>query len=168
MWWREGGADGAAEDLKIALQDSELVKWQFRGVAQTGLMVPRNLPGHERRLKQLRWSGEILFRVLSQHEPDHPLLEQARREATHTFLDLPRAEAFLHKAQDMEWRLVEVPIVTPFSFGIYASKIKEGMMMEDPAEAMERLWKRFEGKVKVRSRELEPRAFLSCVTPPPL
>ena len=141
-------ADRAAEDLRAALQDSELVKWQFRGVAQTGLMVPRNLPGHERRLKQLRWSGEILFRVLSQHEPDHPLLEQARREATHTFLDLPRAEAFLQKAQAMEWRLVEVPAVTPFSFGIYASKIKEGMMMEDPAEALERLWKRFEGKIK--------------------
>ena len=141
-------ADGAAEDLRAALQDSELVKWQFRGVAQTGLMVPRNLPGHERRLKQLRWSGEILFRVLSQHEPDHPLLEQARREATHTFLDLPRAESFLQRAQAMEWRLVEVPVVTPFSFGIYASKIKEGMMMEDPAEALERLWKRFEGKAK--------------------
>ena len=29
------------------LRGSELVKWQFRGVAQTGLMVPRNLPGPE-------------------------------------------------------------------------------------------------------------------------
>ena len=143
--WRElFHADGAAEDLRTALQDSELVKWQFRGVAQTGLMVPRNLPGHERRLKQLRWSGEILFRVLSQHEPDHPLIEQAYREATHTFLDLPRAEAFLQRVQQMQWRFMEVPVVTPFSFGIYASRIKEGMMMEDPEEAIERLWRRFE------------------------
>ncbi len=107
-------------------------------------MVPRNLPGHERRLRQLRWSGEILFRVLSQHEPDHPLLEQAYREATHTFLDLPRAEDFLHRVQSMEWRFIEVPVVTPFSFGIYASRIKEGMMLEDPEEAIERLWRRFE------------------------
>ncbi len=136
--------DSVAETLRSALQDSALVKWQFRGVAQTGLMVPRNLPGHERKLKQLRWSGEILFRVLSQHEPDHPLLEQAYREATHTFLDLPRAEAFLKQVHEMEWRFVEVPVVTPFSFGIYASRIKEGMMMEDPEEAIERLWKRFE------------------------
>ena len=29
----------------LALRGSELVKWQFRGVAQTGLMVPRNYPG---------------------------------------------------------------------------------------------------------------------------
>ncbi|MFZ4763819.1 MAG: DEAD/DEAH box helicase [Roseimicrobium sp.] len=143
--WRElFHAEDAAKHLRTALQDSELVKWQFRGVAQTGLMVPRNLPGHERQLKQLRWSGEILFRVLAQHEPDHPLLEQAYREATHTFLDLPRAEAFLQRAQTMQWQFVEVPAVTPFSFGIYASRIKEGMMLEDPEEAIERLWRRFE------------------------
>jgi ATP-dependent Lhr-like helicase len=143
--WRElFHANSAGEDLRVALHGSALAKWQFRGVAQTGLMVPRNLPGHERRLKQLRWSGEILFQVLSQHEPDHPLLEQAYREATHTFLDLPRAEAFLQRVQSMQWQFVEVPVVTPFSFGIYASRIKEGMMLEDPEEAIERLWRKFE------------------------
>jgi ATP-dependent Lhr-like helicase len=143
--WRElFHANSAGEDLRVALQGSALAKWQFRGVAQTGLMVPRNLPGQERFLKQLRWSGEILFRVLSEHEPDHPLLEQAYREATHTFLDLPRAEEFLKRAQAMQWRFIEVPVVTPFSFGMYASRIREGMMMEDPEEAIERLWRRFE------------------------
>ena len=61
--------EGAEEDLSAALRGSELVKWQFRGVAQTGLMVPRHLPGRERRPKQLTWSSEVLFRVLEQHEP---------------------------------------------------------------------------------------------------
>lgn len=143
--WRElFHTKGAAEDLRIALKDSALARWQFRGVAQTGLMVPRNLPGAERKLKQLRWSSEILFKVLSAHEPDHPLIEQAYREAEHVFLDLPRAEAFLERVSTMEWDLIEVPVVTPFSFGIYASKIREGMMLEDPEEAIERLWREFE------------------------
>src|ERR687888_1302821 len=62
--------EGAEEDLRLALRGSELVKWQFRGVAQTGLMVPRYLPGRERRRKQLNFSAEVLFRVLDQHEPD--------------------------------------------------------------------------------------------------
>ena len=43
--------EGAEEDLRAALRGSELVKWQFRGVAQTGLMVPRNLPGRQRKTK---------------------------------------------------------------------------------------------------------------------
>ena len=143
--WKElFHAREAAADLRAALKESTLVKGQFRGVAQTGLMVPRNLPGAERRLKQLRWSSEILFKVLSQHEPDHPLMLQAYREAEHTYLDLSRAEAFLQRVHQMEWDLIEVPVVTPFSFGIYASKIKEGMMLEDPEEAIERLWREFE------------------------
>ncbi len=147
--WRElFKPQGAENSMRAALAESDLVKWQFRGVAQTGLMVPRNRPGHERKIKQLRWNAEILFRVLLEHEPDHPLLAQSYREATHTFLDLPGAEAFLHNAETLDWHLVEVPVVSPFSFGIYASKIKEGMMLEDPEEAIERLWREFERKVK--------------------
>lgn len=145
--WKELFQPGDAErDMHAALEHSELVKWNFRGVAQTGLMVPRNRPGKERRLKELRWNAEILFRVLAEHEPDHPILVQSYREATHAFLDLPRAVEFLQRAGALEWHLVPVPVVTPFSFGIFASKIKEGMMLEDPEEAIERLWREFERK----------------------
>lgn len=143
-WQELFGVENAEADMRSALEDSQLVQWNFRGVAQTGLMVPRNLPGEERRVKQLRWSAEILWRVLTEHEPDHPLLEQAYREATHSFLDLPEAIRFLGSVQDLEWHFVEVPVVSPFAFGMYASKIKEGMMLEDPEEAIERLWRSFQ------------------------
>ncbi|MEO6871673.1 MAG: DEAD/DEAH box helicase [Chthoniobacterales bacterium] len=130
----------AEEDLHAALRGSELVKWQFRGVAQTGLMVPRNLPGRERKPRQLSWSSEVLFRVLEQHEPDHPLLEEAYRQATHTFLDADTAYEFLTDVPTFDWKLRELPVISPFSFPIYASKIKENMMMEDPATAIERIY----------------------------
>ena len=141
---------GAEQSMRAALDESDLVKWQFRGVAQTGLMVPRNQPGQERKVKQLRLSAEILFRVLVEHEPDHPMLVQAVREATHTFLDLPGALDFIHSAAGLEWDLVDVPVVSPFSFGIYASKIKEGLMLEDPEEAIERLWRDFQRRAEVK------------------
>ena len=130
----------AEEDLHAALRGSELVKWQFRGVAQTGLMVPRNLPGRERKPRQLSWSSEVIFRVLEQHERDHPLLEEAYRQAMHTFLDAETAYAFLDEVQGFDWKLRELPVVSPFSFPIYASKIKESMMLEDPATAVERIY----------------------------
>lgn len=139
--------DNAELDLKAALDGSQLVKWQFGGVAQTGLMVPRNLPGRERQLRQIRWSSDILFNILVEHEPDHPLLEQSYREATHTFLDMDRACEFLEEASKLELELVEVPAVAPFSFGIYASKIKESMMMENPEEAIERLYRAMREKL---------------------
>jgi ATP-dependent Lhr-like helicase len=140
--------DNAERDLSAALRGSELVKWQFRGVAQTGLMVPRNLPGKQRKQKQLSWSAEVLFRVLERHEPDHPLLVEAYRQATHTFLDAEAAYEFLAEVQDFEWKIVELPVVSPFSFAIYASVIKENMMLEDPTAAIERIYREMYAKVE--------------------
>lgn len=138
----------AEKSLRAALDDSDLVRWQFRGVAQTALMVPRNLPGQQRRIKQLRFSADILFNVLRDHEPTHPVLTQAIEEATHAFLDTDRALQFLRESASMQWRFVDVPVVSPFSFGIYASKIRESLMLEDPEEAIERLWRNFEQNVR--------------------
>src|SRR2546423_2534453 len=140
--------ENAEDDLSVALRGSELVKWQFRGVAQTGLMVPRNLPGKKRQQKQLSWSSEVLFRVLERHEPDHPLLVEAYRQATHTFLDAEAAFAFLHDVEDYDWKLVEVPAVSPFSFAMYASVIKETMMLADPTSAIERIYREMYAKVE--------------------
>jgi ATP-dependent Lhr-like helicase len=145
----------AEEDLHAALRGSELVKWQFRGVAQTGLMVPRNLPGRERKPRQLSWSSEVLFRVLEQHERDHPLLEEAYRQAMHTFLDAETAYTFLDKVSEHEWKLRELPVVSPFSFPIYASKIKESMMLEDPATAIERIYFEMYSRVEQVARKKE-------------
>ncbi|MFN2474953.1 MAG: DEAD/DEAH box helicase [Chthoniobacterales bacterium] len=141
-------SEGAEEDLYAALRGSELVKWQFRGVSQTGLMVPRNLPGARRKPKQLTWSSEVLFRVLEQHEPNHPLLRESYRQAMHIFLDAEQAFVFLNGVQSYRWVLRELPVVSPFSFPIYASKIKESMMLEDPQTAIERIYREMYARVE--------------------
>jgi ATP-dependent Lhr-like helicase len=140
--------EGAEEDLHRALRGSELVKWQFRGVAQTGLMVARNLPGRDRKKRQLAWSSEVLFRVLAEHEPNHPLLIEAYRQAAHTFLDAQAAYDFLETASGFNWKLRELPAVSPFSFPIFASVIKESMMLEDPGSAIERIYHEMYGRLE--------------------
>ena len=140
---------GAEDDLRLALRGSELVKWQFRGVAQTGLMVPRNLPGRERKRKQMNWSAEVLFRVLEQHEPHHPLL---RRSLSPGDAHLSRCGSGLRisrtRSEISTGSLRELPVVSPFSFPIYASMIKESMMLEDPASALERIYLEMYAKVE--------------------
>lgn len=134
------GRERAEEDLRTALAEASLVKWQFRGVAQTGLMVPRRTRGAERGARALQWSSEIIFEVLRQHEPDHPLLEEAYAEATLRFLDLPRALHFLETIRTLSWDVRSLSRVSPFSFGLYVSKIKETMTLEDPETTIERLY----------------------------
>jgi ATP-dependent helicase Lhr and Lhr-like helicase len=140
--WRElFHRDGAEEALRAALAEAPLVKWQFRGVAQTGLMVPRRVRGEERGARSLQWSSEIIFDVLRRHEPDHPLLVEAYAEATLRFLDAPRAFKFLEYAQSLPWRLQAVDRVSPFSFGIFV------MTLEDPETTIERLYHEMYGSL---------------------
>ena len=140
--------DGAENALRSALSEADLVKWQFRGVAQTGLMVPRRVRGEERGARTLQWSAEIIFDVLRRHEPDHPLLIEAYAEATLRFLDSPRALRFLEEATALPWRLRNVERVSPFAFGIFVSKIKETMTLEDPETTIERLYYEMYGSLE--------------------
>jgi ATP-dependent helicase Lhr and Lhr-like helicase len=152
--------DEAEAALREALSESNLVKWQFRGVAQTGLMVPRRVHGQERGARMLQWSSEVIFEVLRKHEPDHPLLGEAYAEATLRFLDLSRALAFLDKVADLPWNLRELQQVSPFAFGMYVSRIKETMTLEDPETTIERLYHEMYGALpreSVGSRTLLPR-----------
>ena len=89
-----------------------------------------------------------MFRVLERHEPEHPLLVEAYRQATHTFLDAEAAYRFLDDVDDFDWKLLELPVVSPFSFAIYASVIKENMMLEDPTAAIERIYREMYAKVE--------------------
>jgi ATP-dependent Lhr-like helicase len=114
-------------------------------------MVYRNHFGAEKSVKKVQWSAEVIFNVLEQHEPQHVLLREARRDALHGFLDGERAEAFLRDLRDQHRpiRLREVPMVSPLAFGMYATKIREALMVEDPQETLERLyhhwWAKLEG-----------------------
>jgi ATP-dependent Lhr-like helicase len=150
-WQRLFRREGAEADLRTALADASLVKWQFRGVAQTGLMVPRRDRGVERGSRSLQWSSEIIFEVLRRHEPDHPLLVEAYAEATLRFLDLPRALVFLDQVAALPWDLRVLERISPFSFGIYASKIKETMTLEDPETTIERLYHAMYGNLTLPS-----------------
>ncbi|MFM7215414.1 MAG: hypothetical protein ACKO3H_11120, partial [Verrucomicrobiota bacterium] len=112
-------------------------------------------------VRKLQWSSEVLFNVLSEHEPDHVLLREARRDAVQTFLDVESARRFLEEflAERREVRLRPVPHVPPLSFGMYATKIREALLVEDPQETLERLyhhwWTQLSGVGEARGEEQE-------------
>ena len=131
-----------AEDLGSVLRRSDLLKYHFRTAAQTGLMVWRNQLGAQKNARKLQWSAEVIFNVLVEHEPSHVLLREARRDAGHAFLDETRALAFLEDLgrRGTPLRLRGVPRVPPLSFAMYATCIREALMVEDPKETLERLY----------------------------
>ena len=129
-----------ADDLHTALSRSDLLKYHFRNAAQTGMMVYRNFFGEQKSLRKVQWSAEVIFNVLQQYEPDHILLREARRDAVHTYIDLENGQRFLREMRDKPFRLRSINRVPPLSFALFATKIKEALMVEDPREMTERLF----------------------------
>ncbi len=134
-------ARGFEAELDASLANSDMMKYHFRNAAQTGLMVYRNFFDQQKPMRKLAWSAEVIFNVLQRYEPDHVLLREARRETFHTFVDVPSALAFLDAQAHRPFRLRKVAYVPPLSFAMYATKIKEALMVEDPYETMERLYR---------------------------
>jgi len=132
--------EGLQPDLERSLERSELLRHHFRNAAQTGLMVYRNYFGDRKPVRKVHFSTEVIFNVLAEHEPDHVLMREARRDAVHTYLDLPGAQAFLEGSGNLPIRLRRVDRVPPLSFSLYATKIREALLVEDPREALERLY----------------------------
>jgi ATP-dependent Lhr-like helicase len=143
-------ADKFEEDLRESLAGSDLLKYHFRNAAQVGLMVYRNYFGEQKPVRKLQFSAEVIFNVLRQHEPNHVLLREAWRDAVHTYIDTDGALAFLARTAGQPARLVRVDRVPPLSFALFATKIKEALLVEDPRETMERLfhlwWSRISGE----------------------
>ncbi|HEY1174030.1 MAG TPA: DEAD/DEAH box helicase [Verrucomicrobiae bacterium] len=152
--------EGFEADLDESLKRSALLQYHFRNAAQTGLMVYRNFFGEQKSVRKLHFSAEVIFNVLQQYEPDHVLMREARSDVRHTFLDVAGAEAFLARAAHLPKRLHAVDRVPPLSFAMYATKIKEALLVEDPAATMERLynlwWTKIEGHAGETSNTEHP------------
>ena len=71
-------------------------------------------------------------------------------------LDLPRAITFLEQVATLPWELRELDRVSPFSFGIYVSKIKETMTLEDPETTIERLYHEMYGRTAPTAAHADP------------
>jgi ATP-dependent Lhr-like helicase len=132
--------EGFDDALDEALRQSDMLKYHFRNAAQTGLMVYRNYFDRQKSVRKLQWSSEVIFNVLQEHEPEHVLMREARRDALQTFIDAEGAREFLVAQAAKPVRLRHVAMVPPLSFAMYATKIKEALMVEDPYETMERLY----------------------------
>ncbi|MFM7101407.1 MAG: DEAD/DEAH box helicase [Verrucomicrobiota bacterium] len=137
--------EGFEADLLAAVERSSLLEYHFRQAAQSGQMIQRTHFGERKAARKMQWSAEVIFQVLSRHEPGHVLLRQARQDALTTFLDAPEAAHYLAELKHAGFpiRFRRVGRVPPLSFVMYASRIREVLEVEDPQATLERLFARW-------------------------
>jgi len=124
--------------LHEGLRQSEMLRFHFRNAAQTGLMVYRNYFDQRKPARKLAWSAEVIFNVLQRYEPEHVLMREAQRDSLRVFVDAEGAQAFL--ARRLPARIRRVDQVPPLAFSMYATKIREALLLDDPFAVQERLF----------------------------
>ncbi len=128
-----------AADLEQAVNLSELCRRRFRAIAQVSGLITQAMPGQAKTGGQLQISAALLFDVFEKHEPDHLLLEQARREVIEEQLELPRLQAALERLASSRWLLERTPRPGPLAFPLLVERLNNRMSNESVLERVQRL-----------------------------
>lgn len=122
--------DGLLEDLLACLDGSGLARRHFREIARVAGLVHQGLPGARKGQRQLQASAGLVFDVLSEHDPENLLLEQARREVMERTLEFSRLRAGLEALRGRAIRVERPGSLTPLSFPLWAERIRERVSSE--------------------------------------
>ena len=126
-------------DLQQAVNLSELCRRRFRAIAQVSGLINQAMPGQNKSGGQLQISAALLFDVFSKHEPDHLLLEQARREVLEEQLERPRLQAALERLAGSRWLLHRTARPSPLAFPLLVERLNSRMSNESVLERVQRL-----------------------------
>ena len=129
--------DMLGDDLEEWLQESALMKRTFRQNAIVSGLIERNFvgsgPGASKNARQLTVSTDLIYDVLRRHEPDHILLEAARKDASTGLLDIVRLAAMLTriKGRILHKNLDRIsPLAVPIMLEVGREKV-DGQARED-------------------------------------
>ncbi|MEM1329726.1 MAG: ligase-associated DNA damage response DEXH box helicase [Planctomycetota bacterium] len=104
------------EDTLGSVNLSELAKLRFRDIARVAGLVFQQFPGGKKRGRQLSASSSLIFDVLTDFDPDHLLLAQARREVMERQFEQSRLKRLLARLRGSEMVVVETDRPTPLGF----------------------------------------------------
>ncbi len=122
--------DRLIEDLLESLNASEMARRQFREVARVAGLIIVGFPGAGKSARQLQASAELLFDVFQDYDPANLLLDQARREVLERQLEVTRIRGALERLADSRITLVPLERLSPFSFPLWADRLKSELTTE--------------------------------------
>jgi ATP-dependent Lhr-like helicase len=128
------------DDLRAALNVSELARRQFRDIARIAGLVQAGLPGGRgRSLRQLQASSGLVYDVLARHDADNRLLRQAREEVLEQQLEYRRLAAVLERLAARRLRVTRPPRLTPLAFALWAERLQAQTLSSETYR--ERVWR---------------------------
>jgi len=129
------------EDLKKALENTEILKRRFRHVATRSLLILKNYLGHEMSVEKQQRNASILFKVVNDIDRNFPALKETYREIMEDSMDIENAEKYIKKVEEgkIEIRIKKHPLPSPFSFNIVVVGETDVVLMEDRKEMIKEM-----------------------------
>lgn len=138
--------EGLLEDLLSCLDGSGLARRHFREIARVAGLVQQGLPGARKGQRQLQASAGLVFDVLTEHDPDNLLLEQARREVMERTLEFSRLRAGLEQLRGRAIRVERPASLTPLGFPLWAERVRERTSSESWEDRVRRMADRLQAQ----------------------
>lgn len=136
--------DDLTEDVLAALNASELARRRFRDIARISGLVFQGYPGKGKTGKQLQASSGLLYDTLDRYDPEHRLLDQARREVLESQLEIGRLRAVLERARGQTLRLTTPERFTPLAFPLWVERLRNRLSTESWRDRVARMTERLE------------------------
>ena len=128
------------DDLYEWLEETPLLKKNFRDAAIISGLIERSIPGQKKTGKQVLFNSDLIFNVLKKHEPKHLLLEVAREDSYRGLIDLDRLSEFLKRIEKniAHQKLDRIsPLAVPLILEINRQTIDKSEMEEYLLEELE-------------------------------
>ncbi|MGB0331397.1 MAG: DNA ligase-associated DEXH box helicase, partial [Planctomycetota bacterium] len=142
------------EDLLACLDGSGLARRHFREIARVAGLVQQGLPGARKGQRQLQASAGLVFDVLSEHDPENLLLEQARREVMERTLEFTRLRTGLEQLRERRICVERPGSLTPLGFPLWAERVRERVSSES-----------WEDRVRQMADQLQKRGTAAATGP---
>ena len=128
------------DDLYEWLEETPLLKKNFRDAAIISGLIERSIPGQKKTGKQVLFNSDLIFNVLKKHEPKHLLLEVAREDSYRGLIDLDRLSEFFKRIEKniTHEKLDKIsPLAVPLILEINRQTIDKSEMEEYLLEELE-------------------------------
>jgi ATP-dependent Lhr-like helicase len=134
-------SQAALEDLRSALDLTQLARQRFREIARVAGLIHPGRPSARKDTRQLQVSAGLLFDVFRRYEPDQPLILQAEDQVLAEQMENGRLFAVLDRISKNGIKIEHVARPTPFGFPLIAERVGARLSSESLEERIERMKK---------------------------
>ena len=132
-------SENAIEDLRSALDLTQLARQRFREIARVAGLLHPGHPSARKSARQLQVSAGLLFDVFRRYEPDHPLVLQSENQVLGEQMENGRLFTALDLLSRENLIVRNVSRPTPLGFPLIAERLGARLSSETLEQRIERL-----------------------------